>query len=113
MFPLGKFATKELFLGMQSSLRRALSTSQKLMSQEWQQQGVPGSNLPFPINCRYKLTLLFTLFFGSALSAPFIIARRHLLLVNNKEPPVPPQELTTIICFDEKELKDVDSFPED
>ncbi|GFR97735.1 cytochrome c oxidase subunit 7C, mitochondrial [Elysia marginata] len=88
---------------MQGAARRALSTSHKLMSQEWQQYGVAGSNLPFSIKCRYKLTAMFALFFGSGLSAPFLIARRHLILVNTKEPPVPPQQLTTIVCFEEKE----------
>ncbi|KAK3789474.1 hypothetical protein RRG08_042219, partial [Elysia crispata] len=41
-------------------------------------------NLPFDINNKYKLTALFVVFFGSGLSAPFIIARRHLLLTSSK-----------------------------
>ncbi|CRK95322.1 CLUMA_CG008637, isoform A [Clunio marinus] len=41
--------------------------------------GVPGSNLPFDISNRYKLTALFIVFFGSGLGAPFLILRHQLL----------------------------------
>ncbi|XP_018568942.1 cytochrome c oxidase subunit 7C, mitochondrial-like [Anoplophora glabripennis] len=41
--------------------------------------GVPGGNLPFSINNRFKLTALFVLFFGSGFSAPFLILRHQLL----------------------------------
>ncbi|KAK4885005.1 hypothetical protein RN001_001276 [Aquatica leii] len=41
--------------------------------------GVPGENLPFEVGNKYKLTLLFTLFFGSGLGAPFLIVRHQLL----------------------------------
>ncbi|XP_038217792.1 cytochrome c oxidase subunit 7C, mitochondrial-like [Zerene cesonia] len=41
--------------------------------------GVPGENLPFDINNRYKLTALFTVFIGSGLGAPFLITRHQLL----------------------------------
>ncbi|KAJ8925706.1 hypothetical protein NQ315_009553 [Exocentrus adspersus] len=41
--------------------------------------GVPGANLPFSINNRYKLTALFILYFGSGFSAPFLILRHQLL----------------------------------
>ncbi|KAF8773037.1 Cytochrome c oxidase subunit 7C like protein [Argiope bruennichi] len=40
--------------------------------------GVIGSNLPFDISNRYKLTLYFILFFGSGFSLPFILVRHHL-----------------------------------
>ncbi|RUS89354.1 hypothetical protein EGW08_002874 [Elysia chlorotica] len=113
MLPLRNLARKELIIGLPTSLKRLLSTSRTLMSQEWQQQGVAGSNLPFPINCKYKLTVMFALFFSSGFSAPFLIARRHLILVNSKEPPAPPQQLTTIVCFEEKEQTEVDFFPQD
>ncbi|XP_047513949.1 cytochrome c oxidase subunit 7C, mitochondrial-like [Pieris napi] len=41
--------------------------------------GVPGENLPFDIQNRHKLTLLFTVFIGSGLGAPFLITRHQLL----------------------------------
>lgn len=41
--------------------------------------GIPGENLPFSINNRYKLTAYFILFFGSGLGAPFIVLRHQLL----------------------------------
>ncbi|BFZ26062.1 hypothetical protein BsWGS_29101 [Bradybaena similaris] len=62
------------------ALVRRFSTTAARRSQEWQQEGIPGSNLPFDINNKYKLTVYFVLFFGSGLSAPFLIMRRHLLL---------------------------------
>lgn len=40
--------------------------------------GVPGENLPFSIKNRYRLTLLFALFWGSAMGAPFLILRHQL-----------------------------------
>ncbi|KAF2900553.1 hypothetical protein ILUMI_05624 [Ignelater luminosus] len=40
--------------------------------------GTPGENLPFEVGNRYKLTLLFSLFFGSGLGAPFLIVRHQL-----------------------------------
>lgn len=36
-------------------------------------------SLPFSINNRYKLTAYFILFFGSGLSAPFLMVRHQLL----------------------------------
>ncbi|XP_076309890.1 cytochrome c oxidase subunit 7C, mitochondrial-like [Tachypleus tridentatus] len=41
--------------------------------------GVPGENLPFSIENRYKLTALFVLFFGSGFGAPFLLLRHQLL----------------------------------
>ncbi|XP_023014813.1 cytochrome c oxidase subunit VIIc [Leptinotarsa decemlineata] len=41
--------------------------------------GIPGSNLPFSINNRYKLTAMMVFFFGSAFGAPFLIVRHQLL----------------------------------
>ncbi|GFS00347.1 cytochrome c oxidase subunit 7C, mitochondrial [Elysia marginata] len=73
-----------VFAQASKSLVRRFTTSAVRRSQEWQQQGVPGSNLPFDINNKYKLTAMFVLFFGSGLSAPFIIARRHLVLTAAK-----------------------------
>ncbi|XP_059168231.1 cytochrome c oxidase subunit 7C, mitochondrial-like [Physella acuta] len=65
-------------------LVRRFTTSAARRSQEWQQEGVPGSNLPFNIHNKTKLTLYFILFFGSGLTAPFILLRRHLLLEYSK-----------------------------
>ena len=36
-------------------------------------------NLPFDINNRYKLTALFSVFFGSAFAMPFLVVRHQLL----------------------------------
>ncbi|XP_076269012.1 cytochrome c oxidase subunit 7C, mitochondrial-like [Rhynchophorus ferrugineus] len=41
--------------------------------------GVPGGNLPFGIDNRYKLSAYFILFFGSGLGAPFLILRHQLV----------------------------------
>ncbi|CAG9134211.1 hypothetical protein JYU34_001145 [Plutella xylostella] len=41
--------------------------------------GIPGENLPFDINNRYKLTAMFILYAGSGLSAPYLITRHQLL----------------------------------
>jgi len=43
------------------------------------QQGIPGANLPFDINNRHKLLAVFILYFGSGLSAPFLLVRHQLL----------------------------------
>jgi len=43
------------------------------------QQGIPGANLPFDINNRHKLLAVFILYFGSGLTAPFILVRHQLL----------------------------------
>ncbi|XP_076300703.1 cytochrome c oxidase subunit 7C [Lasioglossum baleicum] len=39
----------------------------------------PGTNLPFSIMNRYKLTATFILFFGSGYAIPFLILRHQLL----------------------------------
>ncbi|KAJ6628253.1 Cytochrome c oxidase subunit 7C, mitochondrial [Pseudolycoriella hygida] len=41
--------------------------------------GVPGENLPFQIQNRYRLTAVFILFFGSGIAAPYVIVRHQLL----------------------------------
>uniref|UniRef100_A0A646QIH8 Cytochrome c oxidase subunit 7C, mitochondrial n=1 Tax=Hemiscolopendra marginata TaxID=943146 RepID=A0A646QIH8_9MYRI len=41
--------------------------------------GIPGNNLPFGIQNRYKLTLYFALFFGSGFAIPFLLLRHQLL----------------------------------
>ncbi|CAG0913401.1 unnamed protein product [Notodromas monacha] len=41
--------------------------------------GVPGANLPFDISNRWKLTALFTAFFGSGFAVPFLAVRFHML----------------------------------
>merc|ERR1712190_704672 len=77
--------TKMIFGQVSKTVARRFSTTVARRSQEWQQYGVPGSNLPFDINNRYKLCALFTLFFGSGLAAPFLIVRRHLLLAKQAQ----------------------------
>ncbi|KAH9495274.1 Cytochrome c oxidase subunit 7C, mitochondrial [Bulinus truncatus] len=66
------------------SIVRQFTTSAVRRSQGWQQEGIPGSNLPFDIRNKTKLTLYFILFFTSGLTAPFILLRRHLLLQSSK-----------------------------
>ncbi|XP_012274171.1 cytochrome c oxidase subunit 7C, mitochondrial [Orussus abietinus] len=44
-----------------------------------QSGGIPGSNLPFSITNRYKLTAYFILFFGSGFALPFIAVRYQML----------------------------------
>ncbi|XP_076058849.1 cytochrome c oxidase subunit 7C, mitochondrial-like [Oratosquilla oratoria] len=41
--------------------------------------GIPGGNLPFQIKNRFRLTALFTVFFGSGLALPFVLVRHQLL----------------------------------
>merc|ERR1711937_373012 len=62
------------------NINRKFTTTVARRSQEWQQEGVPGSNMPFSHHNKYKFTLLCMLFFGSGLSFPFIIMRRQLLI---------------------------------
>ncbi|XP_076439322.1 cytochrome c oxidase subunit 7C, mitochondrial-like [Babylonia areolata] len=61
------------------SALRKFSTSAVARSQGWQQYGIPGSNLPFDINNRYKLTVFFVLFFSSGFTAPFLLVRHQML----------------------------------
>ncbi|KAL3886404.1 hypothetical protein ACJMK2_026402 [Sinanodonta woodiana] len=46
---------------------------------EINQHGIPGANLPFDIHNRYKLTALFTVFFTTAFSLPFVVVRHQIL----------------------------------
>ncbi|XP_063228778.1 cytochrome c oxidase subunit 7C, mitochondrial [Bacillus rossius redtenbacheri] len=41
--------------------------------------GIIGSNLPFSLGNRYKLTAMFILFFGSGAAIPFLTVRHQLL----------------------------------
>ncbi|XP_013118865.1 cytochrome c oxidase subunit 7C, mitochondrial [Stomoxys calcitrans] len=41
--------------------------------------GVPGENLPFSLNNRYKLTAIFTVFTALGFGSPFLIVRHQLL----------------------------------
>ncbi|XP_055629223.1 cytochrome c oxidase subunit 7C, mitochondrial-like [Toxorhynchites rutilus septentrionalis] len=41
--------------------------------------GIPGENLPFSLENRYKLTAMFIAFFGSGLGLPFFVLRHQLL----------------------------------
>ncbi|XP_072937597.1 cytochrome c oxidase subunit 7C, mitochondrial-like isoform X2 [Epargyreus clarus] len=40
---------------------------------------IPGENLPFGIDNRYKFTAMFMVYIGSGLAAPFLITRHQLL----------------------------------
>ncbi|CAL1532024.1 unnamed protein product [Lymnaea stagnalis] len=74
-----------MVLGQASrALVRRFTTSSVMRSQGWQQEGIPGSNLPFDVHNKTKLTLYFILFFSSGLTAPFILMRRHLLIQSSK-----------------------------
>ena len=58
---------------------RGISTTASRRSAHVVQQGIPGANLPFDINNRYKLLAVFVLYFGSGLTAPLILVRHQLL----------------------------------
>ncbi|XP_067003340.1 cytochrome c oxidase subunit 7C, mitochondrial [Anabrus simplex] len=63
-----------------SQVTRSLMTSACRRSAHGHNEGGrPGENLPFSIHNRYKLTALFIVFFGSGLSAPFLVLRHQLL----------------------------------
>lgn len=61
---------------VQHIVRRGISTSAPRLGGHG---GVPGENLPFDINNRYKMTALFIVFFGSGFAVPFIAVRHQLL----------------------------------
>jgi len=61
------------------TIRRNLMTSVARRSGHHDEGGIPGSNLPFGITNRYKLTAYFILFFGSGLAVPFVMVRHQLL----------------------------------
>ena len=44
-----------------------------------EQRGVPGANLPISIDNPLKLTVAFSLFFGSAFALPYFAVRHQLL----------------------------------
>ncbi|CAG9764716.1 unnamed protein product [Ceutorhynchus assimilis] len=50
----------------------------KLVRNSHAHGGVPGENLPFGIENRFKLTAYFILFFGSGFGAPFLVLRHQL-----------------------------------
>ncbi|XP_074661970.1 cytochrome c oxidase subunit 7C, mitochondrial-like [Tubulanus polymorphus] len=64
---------------LQNILKRNFSVSAAARSQHWQQHGIPGSNLPFGIGNKFKLTAYFILFFGTGFNAPFLLVRHQLL----------------------------------
>ncbi|KAK7469647.1 hypothetical protein BaRGS_00036317, partial [Batillaria attramentaria] len=72
-------ALSRLLLTKASPAPRAFSTTPRALSQGWQQYGVVGSNLPFSIKNRYKVTLIFILFFGSGFNLPFIVVAHQLM----------------------------------
>ncbi|KAL3887211.1 hypothetical protein ACJMK2_027160 [Sinanodonta woodiana] len=60
---------------------RRFSTS-AIKRSEIHQHGIPGANLPIDISNRYKLTAIFTIFFCSGFSLPFIVVRHQILKKN-------------------------------
>ncbi|CAG5133396.1 unnamed protein product [Candidula unifasciata] len=82
---------------------RRFSTTRRLMSQHWQQEGVPGSNLPFSIKNKYWLTFLTTVYFASALNAPFILLAITLKRIYTPQVELGTQVLSTKFCVDEAE----------
>uniref|UniRef100_A0A2C9LWF2 Cytochrome c oxidase subunit 7C, mitochondrial n=1 Tax=Biomphalaria glabrata TaxID=6526 RepID=A0A2C9LWF2_BIOGL len=62
-----------------SSSARKFSCSAVKQSQIIQQEGIPGSNLPFDIHNKKKLTAVFILYFSSGLTLPLLILRHTLL----------------------------------
>ncbi|XP_037919895.1 cytochrome c oxidase subunit 7C, mitochondrial-like [Hermetia illucens] len=57
----------------------ARQTARQMVRYSHGHGGVPGENLPFSIQNRYKLTAMFIVFFGSGLGAPFLVLRHQLL----------------------------------
>ncbi|XP_050396737.1 cytochrome c oxidase subunit 7C, mitochondrial [Patella vulgata] len=54
-------------------------TTTAVARSEYQQEGIPGANLPFSIANRYKLAVYMALFFCSGFSMPFIVVRHQIL----------------------------------
>ncbi|KAK7497811.1 hypothetical protein BaRGS_00010945 [Batillaria attramentaria] len=64
-----------------SQMARKFSTTalRRVDSQDWKQYGVPGSNIPFDITNRYKLTAYFCVYFGIGFNAPFLLVIHQFL----------------------------------
>ncbi|KAK0087895.1 hypothetical protein PV325_013774 [Microctonus aethiopoides] len=60
-------------------IRRFTTSVVRKSGNEYDSGARPGSNLPFDITNKYKLTAYFILFFGSAFSIPFLAVRHQLL----------------------------------
>nr|ABD98739.1 putative mitochondrial cytochrome c oxidase polypeptide VIIc [Graphocephala atropunctata] len=58
-----------------SPVIRNLSTS---LARRSQPGGIPGVNLPFSLDNKFKLTALFVVYFGSGMSVPFLMLRHSL-----------------------------------
>ncbi|CAL1532022.1 unnamed protein product [Lymnaea stagnalis] len=86
------------------SAGRSFSTSAVRKTQNWQQEGIPGSNLPFDINNKIKLTLNFIIFFSTGLTAPFLLMRRHLLSLYTPETVPIKSRIRTKPVIDEVEI---------
>ncbi|BFY97648.1 hypothetical protein BsWGS_00688 [Bradybaena similaris] len=82
---------------------RQISTTRRLLSEHWQQEGIPGANLPFSLENKYKLTLLMTVYFASGLNAPFIILVITFKRMYAPQVNLGSQVLTQVICFDSAE----------
>ncbi|KAH9518356.1 hypothetical protein Btru_016512 [Bulinus truncatus] len=92
------------------SSQKSITTSRVKLSQPWQQEGIPGSNVPFSASKKKPFTIGYLLFFGVGIIAPFILLRRHLLILNTPPPVIEPQQLTTIICTPEKDGSKTSEF---
>ncbi|CAL1528812.1 unnamed protein product [Lymnaea stagnalis] len=85
------------------SKRKLSATPNVFAHQGWQQEGIPGSNMPFSTKYKSIFTTGFALFFLVGISASFILFRRQMLVING-----PPQstdsysdspiESTIVIC---------------
>ncbi|XP_077862825.1 cytochrome c oxidase subunit 7C, mitochondrial-like [Saccoglossus kowalevskii] len=63
-------------LGRMIIARRRFSTSLIRLGEHYPEG--PGSNLPFKIQNKWRLLATMTLFFGSGLTAPFLLVRHQL-----------------------------------
>merc|ERR1712179_343556 len=68
---------------LSTRLARFSGFSRKLMTSAIRKSddpgGIPGANVPFQIKNRFRLTVVFTVFFGSGLAVPFLLVRHQLL----------------------------------
>ncbi|KAH9495276.1 Cytochrome c oxidase subunit 7C, mitochondrial [Bulinus truncatus] len=91
---------------MLCSSTRKFSASSVRQHQVWQQEGIPGSSLPFDTKNKFKLTAVFILYFSSGLTMPFLLVRHYLLKIST--PLNVPMKQTTIrpVYMDESDIQD-------
>ncbi|KAK0044934.1 cytochrome c oxidase subunit 7C mitochondrial [Biomphalaria pfeifferi] len=95
------FKLKSYPLKSAMPFRRSLATTPKMFSQHWQQEGIPGSNMPFSSSNKTVFTIVYIALFGAGMAAPFVLLRRHLLILSTPSTVVKNQELTKIVCMKE------------